>query len=473
MVKEIATQPIQNQKLDKLKNSGDKNSNIDFLELILQNLDNEKTSQANIVLNGNQQKNGDSQQEEIVDSILEKLVNLDENGDSNFKLDLNLNLKELNLNKNLVSEIKNIINSTLKQNNILLSKQEITQFQKIDSLKELLNFANQKGLNLEKIKFAISKNLNLNNQNTQNMGEIKNSTIQSLTKQIIDKKIDNNSKKEVKNKDSQKTETTLKTNSKKVSLETILNNKTQNVKEINKNNNNHKAKTDLPPFDDPILNNKNQNAKENNNNHKAKTDLPMFDEVILNNKNQNLKEINNKNNTYKAKTDLPMFENQTGKIIEKDKPIEKDGDSISNNSGNSNINAVSELKGKQFLAKQVIKNFNQNLDEAIKNYKPPISKIDIELNPKNLGKVEVTIIQRGNNIQVNMNSDQSNIALFQTNQAEFKQALSNIGFSNIDMSFNSNQDKEKKQNQAKKSYKENEEFEEMGEIEIQANYQYA
>ena len=93
MVKEIATQPIQNQKLDKLKNSGDKNSNIDFLELILQNLDNEKTSQANIVLNGNQQKNGDSQQEQIVDSILEKLVNLDENGDTNFKLDLNLNLK--------------------------------------------------------------------------------------------------------------------------------------------------------------------------------------------------------------------------------------------------------------------------------------------------------------------------------------------------------------------------------------------
>jgi hypothetical protein len=473
MVKEIATQPIQNQKLDKLKNSGDKNSNIDFLELILQNLDNEKTSQANIVLNGNQQKNGDSKKEELVDSILEKLVNLDENGDSNFKLDLNLNLKELNLNKNLVSEIKNIINSTLKQNNILLSKQEITQFQKIDSLKELLNFANQKGLNLEKIKFAISKNLNLTNQNTQNMGEIKNSTIQSLTKQIIDKKIDNNSKKEVKNKDSQKIETTLKTDSKKVSLETILNNKTQNAKEINKNNT-HKAKTDLPMFDEVIVNNKKQNVKEinKNNTYKAKTDLPPFDEVILNNKTQNVKEIN-KNNTHKVKTDLPMFENKIGKVIEKDKPIEKQGDSISNNSGNSNINVVSELKGKQFLAKQVIKNFNQNLDEAIKNYKPPISKIDIELNPKNLGKVEVTIIQRGNNIQVNMNSDQSNIALFQTNQADFKQALSNIGFSNIDMSFNSNQDKEKKQNQAKKSYKDNEEFEEMGEIEIQANYQYA
>ena len=35
MVKEIATQPIQNQKLDKLKNSGDKNSNIDLLDSLL------------------------------------------------------------------------------------------------------------------------------------------------------------------------------------------------------------------------------------------------------------------------------------------------------------------------------------------------------------------------------------------------------------------------------------------------------
>ena len=462
MVKEIVSQPIQNQKLNKSDDSKN-NCNIDFLELILKNIDTEEISQANIV-SSEKQENQNSEKQNI-DSIVENLMNLDEKEetDNSFKLDFTLNLKEINLNKNLVSEIKNIITSTLKQNNILLSKQEINQFHKIDSLKELLNFANQKGLNIETIKFSLAKGLNINNKT-----EIKTPIIQSLTQQIIDKKIENKFKKETENKISQKTNLPLTTTTKKVSLESILNNK---------------AKTDLPPFDDePILNNKNQN-KIVIKNDKIKTDLPSFDdEPILDNKNllkkkQTSKQISLesvlKDGNNKVKTDLPMFDDKMEKITDKkDKIIEKKEDSISN-SGNSNINGINELKGKQILAKQVIKNFNQNLDEAIKNYKPPISKVDIELNPKNLGKVEVTIIQRGNNIQINMNTDQNNVSLFQTNQAEFKQALSNIGFSNIDMSFNSNQEKEKKQNQAKKTYKENEEFEEMGEIEIQANYQYA
>jgi flagellar hook-length control protein FliK len=139
---------------------------------------------------------------------------------------------------------------------------------------------------------------------------------------------------------------------------------------------------------------------------------------------------------------------------------------------NSNVN-INEIKAKQVLAKDTIKHFKNNLDEAIKNYKPPVSKVNIELNPKNLGKVEVSIIQRGNNITLHMNTDQNNVVLFQTHQAEFRQALSNIGFSNIDMNFNSNQDKERKQNQAKKAYKNSEEDIEIGEIDIQAKYQYA
>ena len=72
-----------------------------------------------------------------------------------------------------------------------------------------------------------------------------------------------------------------------------------------------------------------------------------------------------------------------------------------------------------------------------------------------------------------MNSDQSNINMFQTHQAEFRQALSSIGFNNIDMSFGSNQDRDRKQNQAKKVYSKNSEIEDIGEIEIKADYRYA
>ena len=118
------------------------------------------------------------------------------------------------------------------------------------------------------------------------------------------------------------------------------------------------------------------------------------------------------------------------------------------------------------LQKRVIESFKTELNEAIKNYKPPISKVNIELNPKNLGKVEVTIIKRGNHIHVNMSSDYNNINFFQTHQAEFRQALTTIGFSNIDMNFNSNQ-KDKKHQNPKRDKKE------IKEIDIKANYRYA
>jgi len=201
------------------------------------------------------------------------------------------------------------------------------------------------------------------------------------------------------------------------------------------------------------------------------------------------KEVVTKNDKSSVKTDLPPIIKETvtkhnnekitlNSLLNKDDknnlnelPKDSHKESLNINLQNQNIN-INEIKAKQVLAKDTINHFRNNLDEAIKNYKPPISKVNIELNPKNLGKVEVTIIQRGNNIQVNMHTDQNNVVLFQNHQAEFRQALSNIGFSNIDMNFNSNQEKERKQQQAKKSYKDNKDNE-IGEIEIKADYKYA
>ena len=125
-------------------------------------------------------------------------------------------------------------------------------------------------------------------------------------------------------------------------------------------------------------------------------------------------------------------------------------------------------------AKRKIENFTQNLDDTIKRYKLPISKIEIEIAPEKLGKVEVTIIKRGDKLNIKMSSDNNNINLFQTHQAEFKSALYNIGFSNIDMSFNSNQDRDRKQQQnSRKNHKDNEQIEDNEKIEIEANYKYA
>jgi len=50
----------------------------------------------------------------------------------------------------------------------------------------------------------------------------------------------------------------------------------------------------------------------------------------------------------------------------------------------------------------------------------------------------VTITSRGNNLNVNISSNQNAMVLFMQNSSEFRNTLQNLGFNNVDMSFNSN-----------------------------------
>ena len=69
-------------------------------------------------------------------------------------------------------------------------------------------------------------------------------------------------------------------------------------------------------------------------------------------------------------------------------------------------------------------------------------KIKMELKPAGLGEVDVTLLTRGNNLQVNINSNSSTIAMFMQNQTEFKNSLVNTGFSDLQMNFSDQQKKE-------------------------------
>ncbi len=62
-------------------------------------------------------------------------------------------------------------------------------------------------------------------------------------------------------------------------------------------------------------------------------------------------------------------------------------------------------------------------------------KLKMNLKPQNLGEVEVTLINRGNNLIVNINSNTNTMTLFTQNQAEFKNSLVNMGFTNLSMNF--------------------------------------
>jgi len=401
-------------------------SNIDFLDLLLKNLD-EKQEKKDEDFDDNQK---------IIDSI-----------DSKDDKDIEIELKDikslklftqntaLNNNQEIVKEIKNIITSKIQQENIILSKQDLKEFKKIDNIKDLIKFSQKKDLNIKQVKFTLPKEIK--SEFRKEFEKIKNLN----TKDILVKK----------SKLKQNDINNLKPSLQQPKFMDNISNKTPKIMQ----NNNKKNITDI----------KLDNKVVDKNNISLAT-------ILQNNQNRSVKEekiIKDTNlTTLSTKTDKIKENIKLENILNDDKPIKKVTKKTDDMLVNINQQAIQEIKAKSVQAKQTIESFKNDLDEAIKNYKPPVSKVDIELNPKNLGKVEVTIIQRGNTIQINMNTDHNNIALFQQHQTEFRQALANIGFSNIDMSFNSNQDKERKQNQAKKAYEEQEE--EFNEIEINANY---
>ena len=100
--------------------------------------------------------------------------------------------------------------------------------------------------------------------------------------------------------------------------------------------------------------------------------------------------------------------------------------------------------------RETFSSFAADFKEKLENYKPPFMRIQLALNPKGLGEVEVVIVNRGNNLQVNISSNANTMSLFTQNQAEFKNSLVNMGFSNLDMNF-SNQKENKEQQQSNKA----------------------
>lgn len=142
----------------------------------------------------------------------------------------------------------------------------------------------------------------------------------------------------------------------------------------------------------------------------------------------------------KKTTDSKEVEKTKDKTSQ-DNPVQKDSTST------LGVMPKNELLYKSVNAKQTIKNFAQSLSEEIKNYKPPMSKLSLELNPEKLGKVELTIKQIGNNLHVSVVSNNQAIALFLQNQVDLRQNLVMIGFSGVDLNFSSQDGSQNSQNE--------------------------
>ncbi|HEG3306652.1 flagellar hook-length control protein FliK [Campylobacter jejuni] len=113
------------------------------------------------------------------------------------------------------------------------------------------------------------------------------------------------------------------------------------------------------------------------------------------------------------------------------------------------LNKVTQNNARNITPKETLQYFSQDLKEAVDQYKAPITKLSITLNPNNLGEVEVTLIQRGNNLHINFNSNTNAMNLFIQNQAEFKNSLVNMGFTGLEMNFSDQGKRDQNQNQGK------------------------
>ena len=147
--------------------------------------------------------------------------------------------------------------------------------------------------------------------------------------------------------------------------------------------------------------------------------------------------------------------------------IQEFGNDIKNNLSQENmkdmINAIKMQD--RIISKDIqinsVRTFAAEMVERISEFKPPVTRINMQLHPAELGEVNVTMIARANNLHVNITSTNNTMALFLQNQAEFKANLVNMGFSGIEMSFNDSKEGSQNANQqngkrARAAYEEDE-----------------
>ncbi|GAA9847766.1 flagellar hook-length control protein FliK [Helicobacter pylori] len=131
----------------------------------------------------------------------------------------------------------------------------------------------------------------------------------------------------------------------------------------------------------------------------------------------------------------------------------------STNSAQSAQNAQASDKAsenKSTAPKETIKHFTQQLKQEIQEYKPPMSRISMDLFPKELGKVEVTIQKVGKNLKVSVISHNNSLQTFLDNQQDLKNSLNALGFEGVDLSFSQGSSKEQPKEQLREPFKEQE-----------------
>lgn len=430
-----------------------------------------------------------------------KLANLSTQLSSLIKTEANFNalkgasnLSELlDIAKDLGLNVKNI-----KVDRLLDLKATFPNLDKADFFKGAVNNVFKEIIN-NKIS-NVSKNLNHNLQNTthttsthstqktnsKDSGSLLSQTLKNLDSILSSKESKHEKKDKVKSKieedaaDAKNTLKNIKNDEFVKNLTEELNIKDKENKDLNKDFNKelNKNQEDMQGQNKNLKNN-NQNLNLDKNLNKeivkdtqnlvsnlTQKDFNLNKEPKNNKENKDIKQnffdqkLNfenlNKTQVVQNKENNANFNNNTTNketfTQEQTKTHSENVDKNSLDELNSlvkDLNKVTQNNARNITPKETLQYFSQDLKEAVDQYKAPITKLSITLNPNNLGEVEVTLIQRGNNLHINFNSNANAMNLFIQNQAEFKNSLVNMGFTGLEMNFSDQGKREQNQNQGK------------------------
>lgn len=336
--------------------------------------------------------------------------------------------------------ISNIVSSNL--NKFLAIEKNIQELKGAKNLEDLLNLSEKFNLGLSKIKITKdgvealkSEFKNLNSKGFfNNIQPINNAiNINSLTK-----------------KDIESTISKLENSDKNILSKLMLG---QSV-DINKDSKNTNLNDDEPKIQvksEPKIDLKSDLKPEPKTDISNKTQsISSVDDYLANIMQKAIKESSEQSSKFLNES---LNISSSSSETTSDKGSENFDNQNGSNQATKDIINMAKLDSKEPKAhlRQVFDNFATQLQEKISEYKPPITRFHLTLNPGNLGEVEVTLINRGSNLHINFNSNTQTMQLFMQHQAEFKASLVNMGFSELSMNFSDNANKEQNQNQGKRA----------------------
>lgn len=386
-----------------------------------------------------------------VDNVFKEIIN---NKISNVSKNLNHNLENTTHTTSTHSTQKtnskdsgSLLSQTLKNLDSILSSKE-SKHEKNDKVKSKIeeDTTDTKNTlkNIKNDEFAKNLTEELNIKDKKNQDNLnKDNNLKDLNKESKDlnkdfnKELNKNQEKNNLNQENiQDQNKNLKNNDQNLNLHKNLN------KEIVKDTQNLVSNLTQKDF--------NLNKEPKNNNKENKDIKQNFFDQKLNFENLNKTQVvQNKENNANFNNNTTNKETFTQ---EQTKTHSENVDKNSLDELNSlvkDLNKVTQNNARNITPKETLQYFSQDLKEAVDQYKAPITKLSITLNPNNLGEVEVTLIQRGNNLHINFNSNANAMNLFIQNQAEFKNSLVNMGFTGLEMNFSDQGKREQNQNQGK------------------------